>query len=324
MMSSNARSFAVFLFLVAISLCFSPLVPAIVGQSSSNWVKLVSVYDETTGQRVSNASQLLAGDTYNVTFDVNVPFSDPSAFYVVSIDPSMELYGSQFWYVLSPSYPGFNVSTFDPTHTAIRFSQVQGTLELAAVFTVPNNITYVGNEQGVVIQRPLYGVDVISVLAGTSIVGYYSPVLVSSQILQYQQLYTQDSLLLSSHKVNSLYTPAYQAVMAQAQSLYGQGLVSQAISTLELLNSSNFPPPPSPPSDALLFAGFGAAGALAVVAVVALVLFSRTRSRVSAMESAITSAANQLSSLKATLSSYDQRLAEEVDRLTKKLREAKE
>ena len=101
---------------------------------TSNWVSVVSTRDMTGGQTLAPATPLLAGHTYNTTISVAVPVGTTGSTFAVALNSKVSANGSQFWYLKTPGYPGYNRSIFTSSLRTVRFNWIQGTLVLSAIF----------------------------------------------------------------------------------------------------------------------------------------------------------------------------------------------
>ncbi|BDB98938.1 hypothetical protein [Saccharolobus caldissimus] len=298
-----------FILLIISLFCFT-VSPIVISQSSS-WITSIQVYDITTASKVLNSSQLIAGDTYNVTITISIPFTNPSNTFYITLNPSLERYGAQFWYILTPNYQGYNAKTFQPTNYTISFIQYSGSLVLSAVFTIPSNFTDIGSINGVILQKPQQ-LNIIVITVGQSNVGQYTATIVSQEILEYYTLYSKAVSLIQSGEISPQYKPLVESILNNSSALYSQGLVSQAISELQLINPSYYP---SPPSNLLLYATIGVAVMLAVIAAFGFIMYFRTKGYYEDLDNTRKDIIKELSSIKVVAARYDKNLAEEIEKL---------
>ncbi|WP_338602148.1 hypothetical protein V6M85_01615 [Sulfolobus tengchongensis] len=283
--------------------------------TSSSWISSIQIYDVTTASKVINTSELIAGDTYNVTLDISVPFSNPSNLFYISLNPVLQRYGAQFWYILTPTYQGYNATNFKPTSYTVSFTQYTGTLVVSVVFTIPSNLTEIGELNGIVLQKPQQ-INIVSITVGESTVGQYTPTIVSQEILEYNQLYSKALTLIQTGQISSQYKALVQSILNNASALYSQGLVSQAISELEVINPSYFP---SPPSYTITYAVIGVAVVLAIVAVFGFIMYTRAKGNYDELDRKTKDIIKELSSMKVVAARYDKNLAEEIEKLINSL-----
>ncbi|HXW37894.1 MAG TPA: hypothetical protein VEJ36_08360 [Nitrososphaerales archaeon] len=314
MVRSRFSGIALALSLVALTLLAVP-----VHAQQTNWASTVSVRDLTANSVVPSGQPLLAGDSYNVTIDIAVPFSQSQTDFQATLNPALNLYGSQYWYVLTPNYPGYNQQKFTPGSTGVTFTQDQGQLTLAALFTVPAGMT-VDQVQALTLRFAQSNFPLISItVTGGAVVGGVS-VTVSDQVIQtYLNTYTTKSTLISSGQISSSYQGEVSAILGQAQSLYQEGLPDNATALLNVIQPSLFPNPPSSSlqTDLILVAVI-----LAVLVVVFAMLAMRRGSKSGYMSGVITDVEKEVASLEVKAAQYDKSLADQLKSIRDKLSEA--
>jgi hypothetical protein len=283
---------------------------------STNWSTVSSVKDITGNVTLSSGEPLLAGHTYNVTVNVAVPFTASSQFQV-ALNIFMNQSGSQFWYVLTPHYGGYNSSSFTGGQRIVSFSQVSGQLVLATVFTVPQTLTII-TSQGITFHYLQQNFTLVTVAVGSSRVGTVQMNVSDQAIQTYLTDYSQKSTLISSGQIDSAYSQIVNSELAQAQSLYNAGLVEQATSLLVTIDPAAFPAPPNSSFVNYLLIGVVVA---AVLAVVFLVLLLRSRGRSGFYDSIASEVQKELAALEVTAAQYDKALADRLKRLRERLGE---
>lgn len=172
----------------------------------TNWAAVSSMTDTTGNVAVTNGSPLIAGHTYNLSLTVNVPFTQNSSTFTVSVsDNRLQIAGPQFWYVDTPNYPGYSPGNFSGSRS-ISFTQIQGTVSLNAVFTVP--LSFTETTVGTLTLRFIQpNVDIVSItVTGGSTVGTVTYNVSDEAIQTYLTTYDQKSVLISSGKVDSSYS----------------------------------------------------------------------------------------------------------------------
>jgi len=294
-----------------------PASPAFAQQT--NWVSAVSTRDLTGNSTVAPGQPLLAGDSYNVTMTISVPFSQTASTFKVSLDSAVSPAGSQYWYVLTPGYAGYAQSQFTPGSYNVTFTQDQGVLELSAVFTVPSSMTL--EQVGGLTLRfaeanfPLVS---ITVTGGASVGGYSTTV--SDQVIQtYLTTYAAKSTLISSGQISSSYQSEVNAILQQAQSLYQMGLPDSATALLNVVSASMFP---APPSSGLQTGLLAAVVVLAILVVLFAVLAMRRGSHGGYVSGVVAEAQKDVAALEVKAAQYDKALADQLKAVREKLGEA--
>lgn len=317
-MSSNSRMKGVLGLAVLASLLISlAAVPAVA--QTTNWASVITVRDTTGNVTLHPGDSLTAGDSYNMTLNISVPFSGQSGTqFTLTLDPSMNRTGSQFWYMLTPAYPGYNASSFTGGQRVVTFSQIKGNLTVSAIFTVPKTLT-TQKFGDVTLHMILQSVSVVLVnVSGGAQVGVVS-MSVSDQVIQtYLADYQKKSTLISSGMIDSTYSNAVDSELAQAQNLYSLGLAEQADALLLTIQPSNFPAPPNSSYVTYLLIGLVVA---AILAVVFLVMFMRSRGKGGFYDSIASEVQKELAALEVTAAQYDQSLADRLKRLRDRLGE---
>lgn len=290
-----------------------------VSGAQTGWISLVSMQDKTSGTSVTVGKPLLAGHSYNLTIQVDVPFTQIGSNFNVVLDDSMTASGTQYWYLLTKNYLGYNSTTFKPGERSIRFTQVMGKIQLAVLFSVPATIT-VRQSLGDTYRFMQEDFPLLRVLVtGGSTVGVQSLNISDASIESYLTLVGQKSNLVPSGQIDRSYDSLVKGILAQADVVYRLGQPEKAADMLNLISTGNFPAPPSNSLQTILM---GAVAVVAVAAVVGFLMFGRANSKASMKASAIDDARNELASLEVTAARYDESLASQLKKLRDKLEEA--
>jgi hypothetical protein len=290
-----------------------------VSGAQTGWISLVSMQDKTSGTSVTAGKPLLAGHSYNLTIQVDVPFTQIGSNFNVVLDDSMTASGTQYWYLLTKNYLGYNSTTFKPGERSIRFTQVMGKIQLAVLFSVPATIT-VRQSLGDTYRFMQEDFPLLRVLVtGGSTVGVQSLNISDASIESYLTLVDQKSNLVPSGQIDRSYDSLVKGILAQADVVYRLGQPEKAADMLNLISTGNFPAPPSNSLQTILM---GAVAVVAVAAVVGFLMFGRANSKASMKASAIDDARNELASLEVTAARYDESLASQLKKLRDKLEEA--
>jgi hypothetical protein len=292
---------------------------SIVVLGAQKWISLVSIQDKTSKTNTPLGQPLLAGHSYNITIQIDVPFTQGGSNFDVVLDNAMTSSGTQYWYLLTKNYGGYDSTTFTPGERSIRFTQVEGKIQLAILFSVPADVT-VKQSLGVTyrfLQKDFPLVQ-ISVTGGSN-VGVQSFNLSDASIENYLTTVNQKSNLVQAGQIDKSYDPLVNGILAQADVIYTLGLPEKATDILNVISTSNFPAPPNNSLQTILI---GAVVLVAVAAALGFLMFSRANSKAAMKQSAIDDTRNQLAGLEVTAARYDESLAGELKRLRDKLEEA--
>jgi hypothetical protein len=316
---SKMKRSAILVATILISLC---LVPVSLAVSSTQWVSETSVFDITGNSTLQPTDPLIAGHAYNITMQVTVPFNGSSRFYP-ALNGLMQQVGSQFWYVKTPGYHGYNSSTFMPGSRFLNFTQVQGTLTLSSVFKIPVNITLtkVGNVTLHLTQKT-FPVITVTLKGGTppvvAPVGNLTANIEDQTIQTYLQTYQAKSTLISSGMIDATYSTEVNGILTESQTLYALGLPDQGTALLQTLTPSNFPAPPNTSLMNYLFIAVG----VAVVVIILLAVFTlRGRGKQGYASGLVNEAQKELAVLEVTAAKYDKALADRLKSVREKLGE---
>lgn len=302
---------------LTVSLILLTVAPLSVEGQSTNWASVVSIRDITGNTLLQSGAPLIAGHSYNLTLNVDVPFTQSSSHFQVTLDQGMTISGSQFWYVLTPDYGGYSPGTFVAGSQSVDFAQVQGRLTLAALFTVPSDFTLTNSGITLHFAKPAFPIIGVGVTGGSQVGSITEDI--SDQVIQnYQTMYASKSSSISSGTIDPAYSQAVNQILAEAKSLFTAGLVEQATDVLGLITTSNFPPPPSAPLSTPLLAGTAVLGVLMVIF---LLMFLRARGRASFVGAIKAEVQKDLAALEVTAAQYDKALADRLKRLRDKLGE---
>lgn len=288
-----------------------------VSAQQTNWVTVTSIKDITGNSTLTPSQQLLAGHAYNMSISIDVPNTSPSSF-EVSLSRNASIEGSQYWYVTTPDYPGFNSSSFAPASRTTTFQQVQGHLGLNVLFSLGTNITLTqAGSLTLRFNRTNFPLITVTVVGGSN-VGTV-PVNISDETLQtYQSTYASKSTLLSGGSVSSTYASFVNGVLQQANDLANAGFPQNATALLGVLTASSFPSPPNTQYITYLYAGIGV---LAVLVVVLLVLNLRKGSKYGLAKSVASDLEKELAALEVKTAQYDKAIADRLKSVREKLGE---
>jgi len=308
----------ILVLVLAATFVLASFAPMTISQSQTNWLSVQSVFDITGNASLQNSQPLLTGHDYNVTMQISVPFSQGSSQFALKLNQTLLASGAQYWYVKTPSYAGYDSSTFSPGSSQVSFTQVQGTVVVSVIFGVPLSLTLetAGN-----LTRHLAVMNfdyVVATVTGGSQVGVLAATVEDQTIQTYLTTYQQKSTLISSGQIDPSYTTVVNGILAQAQALYALGLPDQGTSVLNIITPSSFPTPPSNTTSTALLAGVVVA---AVIIVVLLVVMIRGRGKQGFATGVVTEVQKELAILEVTAAKYDKALADRLQALRNKLSE---
>ena len=155
-------------------------------------------------------------------------------------------------------------------------------------------------------------------VTGGSSVGVLNFNVSDSSIENYLTTANQKSNMISSGQIDKSYNSLVMGILAQADVIYNLGLPEKATDILNLINASNFPPPPNNSLQTILF---GVMALVAVIAILGFLMFFRANSKANMRQSTIDDTRNQLAGLEVTAARYDEALAGELKSLKDKLEE---
>ena len=284
----------------------------------SNWVSVVSVRDMTGGQTLTSTAPLVAGHTYNTTIRIDVPVGTTGATFRVALNQKVDANGSQFWYLKTPGYAGYNRSTFTSSLRTVQFNWIQGSLVLSAIYKIPLNLTTI-TTNGVVLHLTQGAFNLVQVTVSGGSAGGVTATVEDQSIETYLNEYHTASNLISSGQVSSSYSSLMSGILNLSQNMYKAGLTDQGTALLEDVTPSVLPTPPSSSNYLYLLV---AVIVIAVVAALFAVGYIRGRSKTGYASAVINETNRELASLEVVASRYDKTLADQLKKLRDKLTEA--
>lgn len=287
---------------------------------TSNWVTVTSVKDLTGNITLGNGEPLVAGHTYNVSIDVQVPVTNTKLKFNVTLNSLVEPSGYQFWHLGTPQYPGFDASMFTSSLKSVGFEQIVGTVSLSAVFKVPTNLTEV-TDNGITLHFSNPGFQLITATqtGGAQPVGEAVEPVSDQSIQTYLSTYQAKSTLVSSGQMDPTYSAFMKSQLDLAQSMFQAGLTEQATLMLNTLTPTALP---GPPNSSYVSYVFIAAILLAVLAASLGILYLRSRGTRGYSVGVANEITRQLASLEVMAGRYDKALADQLKSLREKLAEA--
>jgi len=306
--------------LILVSLVLTLVTLPCVQAADTNWITLNSVYDLTDNVTLQDSQPLTAGHGYNVTFTVDIPYTQSQSEFQVSLNSEMSQKATQFWYLVS-SYSGYDATKFTAGLRTISFNQVQGQLVLTAVFLVPADYT-ISPAGSLSLHGLKSNIRIVEVkVTGGSIVGTLDRGISDEAIERYLGAYSEKSAYISQGKIDSSYSGLINGILSQAQSVYNMGLPDDALAIINTVNQSNFPAPPNNTMSLVLIV---VVIVVAAVAGVAALMFMRTKARLGNVCSVVKEVQLELAAQEISAGQFDQKLAEKLAYLKNKIGEAVE
>jgi hypothetical protein len=301
------------------------------GWSATGWVSNVSIQDLTGNSNIPSGQSLLAGHSYNLTLQVNVPNTSTSTpNFDVSLNSLLQPSGagqSVYWVVHNPSYQGYDRAIFSGGKSTVEFNYTQGNVKLSAYFEVPTNFTRpVGKYStpsgngSITLHIPEQSVTLVSVVpVGSTGTGSFSAAVEDQDIQTFLNTYNQTSDLVPSGKISSSYSTLITSLLGEAKALDNLGLPGNGTALLDDIVPSAFPAPPSSSLQTYLLGGL----VVAIILVVLLaVLNVRSRGKSGYSVGIINDVQKELAVLEVTAAKYDRGMADKLKSLRDKLSES--
>jgi hypothetical protein len=295
--------------------------PLSASAQTSNWASVVSTRDLTGNVSLQPTEPLMAGHVYNATIKIVVPSTLSTSNFDVSLNKRLVSNGSQYWYLHTPQYLGYNRSTFTSSLKTVQFNTVQGQLVLSAIFKVPVNLTTVVTK-GLTLHFQNSSFPLVTAKYTAPPQSQVGAVVVpvSDQSIQtYLTTYQSKSNLISSGLVGTSYSTLLNSILDLSQSMYKQGLTEQATALLNDFAPSTLP---VPPNNSYVSYIVGAVILLAVLAVALALVYLRGRGKQGYSAGVMNEINRQLASLEIIAGRYDKTLADQLKSIREKLTEA--
>ena len=288
-----------------------PPSPAII---SSHVVETIDGTDVTEGH-------LMAGDTYTVSFTVNVGVDLADNTLILSTP--MEKVGDRYWQ-LENDYEGVDTELWQPGLSQIEFNVVQGDAEFILEGSVPSKYTQesLPNEEYLHFPKSISLVQLSLGPEGDQL-GERSLIVKDQAILAYEQTLADKELLLQEattdpNEADPKYVKLVEDVIDRAEDLYANGYVENAKDLLDTLpiSVSGFPIPVSEESSLPYLIGIIV---LAVILIVSVALLLRARANSSFIRQQVDEEAGRLDVLSVRISKIDKQLGEDVEQVKEEL-----
>ncbi len=310
-MSKKVLALSIILLLTTISLTSISLTQA-ASSSDSQWITDYKIYDATTDEllvqhdaatnETSTFSPVLPGASVRITFTVNV-IADGEGNLKLTSGLSKPTSGT-YWV-----YDGVDYdlgSTFSPNTATTTFNWVAGEFEITLNGKVPATSSSSKAITAVTLAGPSgTSLDSIKITATTAEMGNFETLLSQKE---------DELASLKASGVDSGYTDMYQNILTVAQAVAAGGDEENAIALLDGLGAN-------PPAGSLMQTLFiPLVVVTAVVAVIFLVLFIRTRSKVSYFTLVVEDQIKDLEGLTLRASKIDRAMSANLDSVKDRLK----
>ncbi len=278
--------------------------------------------DYVTGQNVTKP--ILAGADLNVTVTIQISTSSPNTQLQLSTELTHSAIQGTFWELQTKTYPGISATTYNPNQATVSFTQTAGTLVISCYGQLGTGITQTPVGNGITLDKKT---DANLVKLTDPAGNQLDKVAVSvsdAKINQFDGLYSAAMSQIANMQQNGVdpaYIALYQSILAGAQNQASQGLVDNAIGTLQNLaatQGSVTPTTTGTPLESTLF--FPLVGVLAALVVVMALLFFRARGRVGYDKLVIEDQIKDLEGLTLRAQKIDKNIAISLDSVKERLK----
>jgi len=264
---------------------------------------------------------LMAGDTYTVSFTVNVGVDLADNTLILSTP--LEKVGDRYWQ-LENTYEGVDTQLWQPGLSQIEFNVVEGDAEFTLKGAVPSDYTSqeLPNEEDLHFPKSIALVQ-LSLGPDGDPLGERSLIVKDQAILAYEQTLADKELLLQEattdpNEADPKYVKLVEDVIDRAEDLYANGYVENANDLLDTIpvSVSGFPIPVSEESSLPYLIGIVV---LAVILIVSVALFLRARANSSFIRQQVDEEAGRLDVLTVRISKIDKHLGEDIEQVKEQL-----
>lgn len=307
---------ALSIILLVSSLCLTSISLSSAASSSTSdnqWITDYKIVDATTQavlvqydaatNHTQTLSPVLPGASVSITFTVNVIASGEGDLTLKSglTKPSTGTY----WDYNSQDYD--LGSSFQPNAAQTSFNWVEGTFQITLNGVVPQSTSSSKTITAVTLAGPTgSSLDTIKITATSAGMGNFQTLLSQKQ---------DELASLKASGVDAGYTQLYQSVLTTAQAVAEAGDTEDAIALLNGLNTSN-----APAGSFMQVAFYPIVGVTAAIAVIFLVLFLRTRSKVSYFQLVVEDQVKDLEGLTLRAAKIDRAMSANLDSVKDRLK----
>jgi hypothetical protein len=314
----NKHLFFIFAFsTIAIAAGF--LVMPISVASPDQWIASYEVRDLRTTGLVEDR---LEGLEYNITFMINVPTNSPTTVLNLTtilehptlVNPYWEIHGS---------YPGINLSSWNPNLPYVMFQQYAGNLSISSYGKIMEGITLT-TYGGIVLHRTVENYTVIRLNDPLGFaLGQIAFNVIDGEIKDYQNLLSAKMSVvgnMTSGNVVHQYVSLSESIISQAKDEASLGFVDKAKNLLNLI-PTGISGLPSESSSSIIDSMFiPVAGGLSVAVILVALLFARSRRRMGYVLNVLEEQIKDLEGLVMKASRVDKSISTRLEELRDKLR----
>jgi hypothetical protein len=307
---------ALSIILILSTLCFTSISLSSAASSTtsdSQWITDYTISDATTQEllvqytastnKTETFSPVLPGAGVSITFTVNVIASGEGDLTLRS-GLSKPTSGT-YWEYNGPDYD--LGTSFKPNSAQTTFNWVEGTFQITLNGVVPQSTSSSKSITAVTLAGPSGStLDTIKITATSAGMGNFQSLLNDKQ---------DELAKLKADGVASGYTDMYQSVLDVAQAVAEGGDTENAIALLQGLNGSN-----APAGSFMQTAFIPIVGVTAAIAVIFLVLFLRTRSKVSYFQLVVEDQVKDLEGLTLRAAKIDRAMSANLDSVKDRLK----
>ncbi len=313
-MTKKVLAFSIILILSTLCLTSISLSSAASSTTSdSQWITDYKITDASTQEllvqytasinKTETFSPVLPGAEVSITFTVNVIASGEGD---LTLRSGLSKPASGTYWEYSDSNYDLG-SSFKPNSAQTTFNWVEGTFEITLNGVVPQSTSSSKSITAVTLAGPSGStLDTIKITATSAGMGNFNTLLNQKQ----DEL---DSLKASG--VDAGYTQLYETVLTTAQAVAEAGDTEDAIALLNGLNTSN-----APAGSFMQTAFYPIVGVTAAIAVIFLVLFLRTRSKVSYFQLVVEDQVKDLEGLTMRAAKIDRAMSANLDSVKDRLK----
>jgi uncharacterized protein involved in high-affinity Fe2+ transport len=306
---------AISIILILSTLCLTSIQLSSAASSStsdSEWITDYKIVDATTQEvlvqhtastnNTQTFSPVLPGADVSITFTVNVIASGEG---VLSLHSGLTKPSSgTYWTYTDENYD--LGTTFQPNAAQTTFNWVKGQFEITLNGKVPASTAASKSITAVTLSGPSEALGTIKITATTAGMGNFQSLLTEKE---------DELAKLKADGVASGYTDVYQSVLDVAQAVAEGGDTENAIALLQGLNGSN-----APAGSFMQTAFYPIIGVTAAIAVIFLVLFLRTRSKVSYFQLVVEDQVKDLEGLTLRAAKIDRAMSANLDSVKDRLK----
>jgi hypothetical protein len=306
---------ALSIILLLSTLCLTSISLTSAASSSINdseWITDYKIVDATTQEvlvqhtastnNTQTFSPVLPGADVSITFTVNVIASGEGD---LSLRSGLSKPSSgQYWTYTDENYD--LGSTFKPNAAQTTFNWVKGEFEITLHGKVPATTTASKSITAVTLSGPSETLDTIKITATTAGMGNFQSLL-NDKKAELQRLI--------DNGVDAGYTQVCNTVLATAQAVAEAGDTENAIALLNGLDMSN-----APAGSFMQVAFYPIVGVTAAIAVIFLILFLRTRSKVSYFQLVVEDQVKDLEGLTLRAAKIDRAMSASLDSVKDRLK----